>query len=161
MISPKPPQPGWVSANFSDSVCFLFFWKEQNCKAAFIALCKFSDMQTKVLFSKLNACFMTSGIQRWNESEGTNLSTNNPTVTKRNTCISKGPFLLLGQVWSFSVLFSTVPSRAVSACLVLNKGVYPTTQWFLFSHETSECEKEFAPFYSYNETFFYLITYLR
>lgn len=84
----------------------------------------------KVLFSKWSACFVTWGIYRWNPSEGSTLSINNPTATKRNAHISEGPFLLSGQGWSFECAPQT--NRAIRACLGLNWGVYHPTQWFLF-----------------------------
>lgn len=127
-IFPEPPQPGWVSANFTARVCSLFFQKEQSYRQILQHLVNL--VICKVLYPKVNACFVTLWIYRWNISEGSTLSINNPTATKRNAHISKGPFLILGQGWSFE--YAPQPSRAIRACLGLNKGAHPTTHWFLF-----------------------------
>lgn len=71
-----PPQPGWVSAKFTAGVCSLFFQKEQSYGQFLQHLANL--VVCKVFFSKLNACFVTLWIYRWNTSEGSALSINNP-----------------------------------------------------------------------------------
>lgn len=129
-IFPEPPQPRWVSANFAARVCSLFFQKEQSYRQIQILWHLANLVICEVFFPKLNACFVTLWIYRWNISEGSTVSINNPRATKTNAHISKGPFLLLGQGWSLGC--APQPSRATRASLGLNKGAHPTTQWFLF-----------------------------
>lgn len=84
-----------------------------------------------------------------------------PQLTKRNVHISKGLLLLSGQVWSFQYAPQCCAQRSSQCLSGFKQRSLPYSPVISFSHETSDPGKEFTSIYSYNETFFYLITYLR
>lgn len=76
---------------------------------------------------------------------GSNLSTNNPTVMKRNVHISKGPFLMSVHVWSFQ--YAQCCTQQSSQFLSgFKQSSLPYNPEISFSCEIADREKEFAHF---------------